>query len=68
MDSIFMHLHDITCSRHFDLAQKFTSNRQDWADFGQYVQNAMVTSIRLFGAHEPPEMPSIQKSMEHMFE
>lgn len=50
----------------FDLVQKFTSNRPDWANFGQYFQNATAAAIQLVGAQDADKMPSIQKSMEQM--
>lgn len=56
-------------TNHFDRVQKFTSNRQDWVNFGQYVQTATATAIQACGeAQYTAKMPNIQNGMEQVFQ
>lgn len=51
-----------------DLVQRFASNRQDWANFSQYIQTATGAAIQLVGAQDASEMPEIQQRMGQVFE
>ncbi|KZP31109.1 hypothetical protein FIBSPDRAFT_883794 [Athelia psychrophila] len=49
-------------------SEKFTSNRQDWANFGRYVENTVVAIIQTAGAQDAAGMSSIQESMQQVFD
>ncbi|KZP11550.1 hypothetical protein FIBSPDRAFT_1050695 [Athelia psychrophila] len=51
-----------------ETSAKFSSNRQDWTNFGQYIQNATAAVLQACGGQDAPDMPSVQNSMEQMLE
>lgn len=55
-------------TKHFDLVQKFTSNHEDWVNFGQYIETATVSTIILVGAQDALVLPGIQQRMEQVYE